>query len=191
MAKLIVGLGNPGTKYENTRHNVGFMAIDKIVKSNFLSYKSDSKFDGEFAVENKQVNGRIEKIYYAKPHTFMNLSGNFVKKISDYFDIDSDNIVILYDDINFEPGKIRIREKGSHGGQNGMRNIIDQMKTSDIKRIKIGVGKNGSKELSDHVLSNFSKSDLVELDVVFSNIERAINEYIETDDFHKVMSKYN
>lgn len=153
---LIAGLGNPGKKYENTRHNVGFMAIDYIAKmqncENFkLKFKSQIS---EATIANKDV-------ILLKPQTFMNLSGSAVSECIKFYKIPIENIIIIFDDVSLDIGKVRYRTKGSSGGQNGIKNIISMLKTEEIARIKIGVGEKPHKDynLADWVLSDFKKSD--------------------------------
>ena len=132
---VIVGLGNPGKKYENTRHNMGFLAVDVLaekydIKVNKIKFKS---LVGE---------GRIagEKVVLAKPQTYMNLSGEAVREIVDFYKIEPQQLIVIYDDIDIDTGAIRIRKKGSAGTHNGMRNILYQIRTEDFPRIRVGIG---------------------------------------------------
>ena len=181
--KLIVGLGNPGKEYEKTRHNVGFMAVDTFSNSNNLVFKR--KFNS-FYVETV-IND--EKILLLKPQTFMNLSGAAVLEFKNYFDIKIGDILVFYDDVNFEVGNFKIKKSGSSGGHNGMNDIINKLKTQDIKRVKIGISKNKS-VLKDYVLSNFNSKDLEKLNNVFKITNNIIKDFTNMD-FEKVMSKYN
>ena len=133
---LIVGLGNPDTEYDNTRHNMGFNAINGISKKYNIKLKKN-KFQGLFEI------GEIEgqKVIIVKPQTYMNLSGNCVKEIVDFYKIEKENIIIIYDDMDIEPGKIKIRKKGSSGGHNGIKSIIQMLGTDQFSRIRIGIGK--------------------------------------------------
>jgi PTH1 family peptidyl-tRNA hydrolase len=181
--KLIVGLGNPGKKYEKTRHNSGFMAIDFYVEQKGLQYKE--KFNGLYA----ETTVNNEKYILLKPQTYMNLSGICVRKFSDYYNIDETNIFIIYDDVNFKVGEFKIRRNGSAGGHNGMKNIIENLNTENIKRIKIGIDKNNI-PLEDYVLKKFSTKDLStlnELYVVISNIIDDMSKY----NIDELMQKYN
>ena len=181
--KLIVGLGNPGKEYEKTRHNVGFMAVDTFSNSNNWVFKR--KFNS-FYVETV-IND--EKILLLKPQTFMNLSGAAVLEFKNYFDIKIGDILVFYDDVNFEVGNFKIKKSGSSGGHNGMNDIINKLKTQDIKRVKIGISKNKS-VLKDYVLSNFNSKDLEKLNNVFKITNNIIKDFTNMD-FEKVMSKYN
>ena len=137
MVKMIVGLGNPGSKYDGTRHNVGFMAIDKIVKNLDVTFTEDKIFKAE--VGSAFING--EKVYFVKPTTFMNNSGIAVKALLTYYNIDLSDMVVIYDDLDMVVGKLRLRQKGSAGGHNGIKSIIAHLNTQDFNRIKIGIGR--------------------------------------------------
>lgn len=153
---LIVGLGNPGKQYEHTRHNAGFRAMD--VLSGKLGCKIDKlKFQGLYA----QVNYSGKKLYLLKPQTFMNLSGRSVVQLSAYFQIPPQRIIVLFDDISLEPGRLRVRADGSAGGHNGIKSIIAELGSQDFPRVKIGVGAkaHAEQDLADWVLSGFSASE--------------------------------
>ena len=153
---LIVGLGNPGKEYERTRHNAGFRAIDIIASK--LGCKIDkAKFQGLYG----QVNFAGKKLLLLKPMTYMNLSGRSVLQLSAYFHIPPQRIIVLFDDISLEPGRLRIRSDGSAGGHNGIKSIISELGSQDFPRVKIGVGAktNPEQDLADWVLSAFSASD--------------------------------
>lgn len=152
----IVGLGNPGRQYEETKHNVGFQVIDKIAE------KYDIKVD---KFKNKALVGdgmmREKRVLLVKPQTFMNLSGESVREIVNFYKIPQERFVVIFDDTSLPCGSVRIREKGSHGGHNGIRNIIDQMGTDQFYRIKVGIGEKPSGwDLADYVLGKFNAEDL-------------------------------
>ena len=155
---LITGLGNPGEKYSCTRHNAGFMALDYIAEKTDAVKKS-SRFSGEMYLAD--IGGK--STFLLKPSTFMNLSGDAVEKVMHYYKIPIENLIVISDDISLPVGKIRIRKSGSHGGPNGLRDIIEKLGSSDFKRIKIGVGEkpHPDMDLADWVLSRF-KSDEIE-----------------------------
>lgn len=166
-AWLIVGLGNPGREYEKTRHNCGFRAID--VLSQKLGCKVDKlKFQGLYG----QVNYAGGKLYLLKPQTYMNLSGRSVLQLSAYFHIPPQRIIVIFDDISLEPGRLRIRGDGSAGGHNGIKSIISELGSQEFPRVKVGVGAKAHPEqdLADWVLSSFSASEEKALD---SALERA------------------
>ena len=181
--KLIVGLGNPGMEYENTRHNVGFMVLDNYAKNNNLTFKK--KFNGLYS----SFNYRGEKVILLKPQTYMNLSGDCVVEFKNYFDINPDDIFVIYDDINFEVGKIKIKQGGSSGGHNGINDIINKLKTTKIKRLKVGISKN-ILNLKDYVLSDFNKYEIEILEKLFKTTDEIIDDFLKID-FDKIMSKYN
>jgi PTH1 family peptidyl-tRNA hydrolase len=153
---LIVGLGNPGREYEKTRHNAGFRALDILAQK--LSCKVDkAKFQGLYG----QVNYKGRKLLLLKPQTFMNLSGRSVLQLSAFFHVPPQNIIILFDDISLEPGRLRLRKDGSAGGHNGIKSIIAELGSQDFPRVKIGVGAKPHPEfdLADWVLSAFSAQE--------------------------------
>ena len=162
-AWLIVGLGNPGQQYANTRHNCGFRAIDILAEK--LNCKIDKgKFQGLYG--QATVNGK--KVYLLKPQTYMNLSGRSVSQLSAYYHIPAERIIVLFDDISLPPGRLRIRSDGSAGGHNGIKSIIAEIGSQDFPRVKIGVGAKPHQEqdLADWVLSNFSAQE--EKDLAFA-----------------------
>ena len=161
---IIAGLGNPGTKYENTRHNAGFLAIDRVAEKAGASIDR-LKFKG--LTGQAEVGGK--RVLLLKPSTFMNLSGQSVQEALAFYKLPPSRCIVLFDDISLEPGRMRIRAKGTDGGHNGMKNIIYLTGHDDIPRIKIGVGKkpNPGWDLADWVLSRFSPADLKALDPVF------------------------
>lgn len=153
---LIVGLGNPGREYDNTRHNAGFRALD--ILSDKLGCKVDkAKFQGLYG----QVNFKGKKLLLLKPQTFMNLSGRSVLQLSAFFHVPPQNIIILFDDISLEPGRLRLRKDGSAGGHNGIKSIIQELGSQDFPRVKIGVGAkpHPDYDLAAWVLSAFSAQE--------------------------------
>jgi len=153
---LIVGLGNPGKEYERTRHNAGWRALDVICQK--LGCKADKlKFQGLYT----QLNYEGKKLYLLKPQTFMNASGRSVVQLSGYFQIPTERIIVLFDDISLPPGRLRIRGEGSAGGHNGIKSIIQELGSQNFPRVKIGVGAkpNEHQDLADWVLSGMSASD--------------------------------
>ena len=183
--KLIVGLGNPGKKYENTRHNMGFMAVD------LLSDQAQIDVDKE-VFHGLKEKGKIydEDVILFKPTTFMNLSGNAVQEVVHYFKIAIEDIVIIYDDMALVPGVIRLRKEGSSGGHKGMQNIIDCLSTDQIKRIRIGIGEPGDNDNIDFVLSKPLKDELPLIEEAIANAVRAVKEMLKSD-FDRAMNKYN
>ena len=184
---LIVGLGNPDRKYENTRHNCGWLAIDYIaeklgIKVNRIKYKS---FVGEAAIGGK-------KALLMKPTTYMNNSGQAVVEAMNFYKIPPENVVVIFDDVSLDVGKMRIRQKGSDGGQKGMRSIIYLSGSDAFPRIKIGIGAkpNPDWDLADWVLSRFSDDERKTLDKMFENAYEAVGLIIDgkTD---RAMNRFN
>ena len=183
--KLIVGLGNPGKKYENTRHNMGFMAVD------LLSDQAQIDVDKE-VFHGLMGRGKIynEDVILFKPTTFMNLSGTAVQEVVHYFKIALEDIVVIYDDMALNPGVIRLRKEGSSGGHKGMQNIIDCLSTEQIKRIRIGIGEPGDNDNIDFVLSKPLKDEMPLIEEAIANAVRAVKEMLKSD-FDRAMNNYN
>lgn len=184
---LVVGLGNPGLQYENTRHNAGFIVADKLKDDSNFEFNKN-KFEavcGEFKLKDN-------RILVIKPQTYMNNSGRAVQKISSYYKIPVDRIIVMHDDISLDVGKIRMRRKGSDGGQKGMRDIIELLGTDDIMRIKIGVGKKPHPEydLVNWVLGKFPNEQADDLNKAVSNSVNAVKEII-LNGIDSAMNKYN
>ncbi|HEN7969874.1 TPA: aminoacyl-tRNA hydrolase [Streptococcus agalactiae] len=188
MVKMIVGLGNPGSKYNDTKHNIGFMAVDRIVKKLDVNFIEDKNFKAEIGSD--FING--EKIYFIKPTTFMNNSGIAVKALLTYYNISIKDMIIIYDDLDMEVGKIRFRQKGSAGGHNGIKSIIAHLGTQEFDRIKVGIGRpNGRMTVINHVLGKFDKNDEIMISNTLDKVDNAVNYYLQTNDFQKTMQKYN
>lgn len=179
--KIIVALGNPGKTFEKTRHNIGFLAIDNFCKdqkiTNFQNKKNVQFYKGKDFI-------------LVKPLSFMNNSGQPLLELAKYFKVETQNILVIYDDINLDIGRLRIKPKGSCGGHNGMKNIIKILNEEKIKRIRIGVGKNIDINLSKWVLSDFTKEELKNLEKVFIKVNDIISLFIDNN-FSQAMNKYN
>ena len=184
---LIVGLGNPTSQYDNTRHNIGFAAVERFMDENGGSFNKN-KYDALFG----ECKVGANRLLVVKPQTFMNCSGQAVQKIAAFYKIPTDRIIIIFDDVSLSVGKIRMRKNGSHGGHNGMKNIIALMGTADIMRIKIGVGQkpHPDYDLADWVLSKFPQSDKENLDLALKKSNLAIKEIL-TKGIDSAMNKYN
>ncbi len=181
---LIVGLGNPGREYEKTRHNVGFVAIEYLATKLGVNI-SKIKFKGVFG------EGYIgnEKCILLKPQTYMNLSGESVRECAEFYKIPTENIIVIYDDINLEPGKVRIRPSGSAGGHNGMKSIIYLLNSDEFPRVRFGVGA-PAHDLSNHVLGHFSEEDGVSVTSAIKKIDDIISVIIKQG-INDAMSKFN
>ena len=162
--KVIVGLGNPGSKYTETRHNAGFWFIEEVARKYSASFRSEKKFHGEVA----KVSIEGKDIWLLKPATFMNGSGLAVKSLLSFYQITVDQLLVAHDEIDLLPGTIKLKTGGGHGGHNGLRDIINQMASKDFHRLRIGVGHPGTKEqVVDFVLHNASRNerDLIDADI--------------------------
>lgn len=185
--KIIVGLGNPGKAYTYTRHNIGFWAIDYIAEA--CGCKVDRvKFKGLYG--ECRIGG--QKVLLVKPQTYMNLSGECVREVVEYFKVPMEDVIVIYDDISMEVGSLRIREKGSAGGHNGMKSIIYQTQTDVFPRLKIGVGgkPHPDYDLADWVLSDFSRDEEKVLDGVLKKCLEAVK-YILAGDVKEAMNRCN
>ena len=184
--KLIVGLGNPGKEYAGTRHNMGYMAIDKF--ADMVSADFDRKnFGGVYAIVKHP--SFSESFILAKPETYMNLSGTFVRPLANYYRIPVEDILIVYDDMAIEEGSIRLRLSGSCGSHNGMRNVIDELQTEEIKRLRIGIGEPPFKGI-DYVLSKPTGESLDKAEEATDKAAKAIRDYL-LHDFAYAMNHYN
>lgn len=183
--KLIVGLGNPGKEYENTRHNIGFMALDFIVDKKKLSFQKE-KFYGLY-VETRIHN---DKVIFLKPQKYINLSGEVIKRFIDFYKIDIQDVFIINDDLDLPFGKIKLKLKGGSGGHNGLKNIELNLKTKEYKRLKIGISNNKNIDTKDYVLGKISKNDQNDLKGVFEIVSNIIDDYFLLS-FENLMNKYN
>lgn len=186
--KLIIGLGNPGKKYESTKHNVGFMAIDALVEQ-LIRQGHAVDFKRKFESEYAKVNTPQGSYIILKPQTYMNLSGKAVREVVNFFDIEIEDILVIYDDMDLSLGKIKIKPKGSSGGQKGMQNIIDQLKTPNIARFRIGIGRPAEQTI-EHVLSRFSKSETVIINQAIETCVQACLTFVKTD-LANTMTQWN
>lgn len=186
--QLIVGLGNPGSKYENTRHNVGFLAVDRLAKTWQISLSETKKFQGCFG-EGLSPAGKIRLL---KPMTYMNNSGQSIRAVVDWYKIPPEAVMVIYDDMDLPIGRLRIRLSGSAGGQNGMKSTIAHLGTQQFPRLRIGIGsaKSNEKDAVSHVLGSFApaEKDAIDevLDLTVSAIELSLKQGVE-----KAMSLYN
>lgn len=176
--KLVVGLGNPGKEYENTRHNIGFELADMFAKKYGCTFKNEKKFDASIF----DINIDGEKVIVAKPLTYMNLSGTAVKKIVDFYNINSEDILILHDDLDMVFGKIKVVNNSSSGGHNGLKSITKAIETRNYVRFKIGIcGRDRSIEAIDCVLGKFSKEQRDILDDIYGKVDMLIEDFVKYD----------
>ena len=183
--KLIVGLGNPGKEYAGTRHNCGFMVIDRLASK--LNVDVDqNKFKGLYA----KVKYHGEDIILLKPQTYMNLSGESVNAVMNFFKIDKEDLLVIYDDLDMPVGKLRLRKTGSAGGHNGIKNIIAHLNNQDFKRIRVGIDRHKYMNVADYVLSRFSKVESEAIEQGIENAANAVLDYLDND-FNHAMNYYN
>ncbi len=182
---IIVGLGNPGKKYENTKHNVGFITLD------FLADKNDIKIN---KIKHKALVGEGtisgQKVLLVKPQTFMNLSGNSVKEVMDYYKVDIENLIVIYDDVDIPMGRLRVRKKGSAGTHNGMRSIIYDLQEDGFPRVRIGIGGDRKMSLAGYVLGGFGKEEKSTMEDTVKKAAMAIECMIEKG-IDIAMGEYN
>ena len=183
--KLVVGLGNKGREYENTRHNMGFMLVDR-----YLQYKNiTDKFKEKFNAMYIETTINNEKVIFIKPMTYMNNSGIAVRAFIDFYKLNSEDILVISDDLDLDLGKFRLRRNGSSGGHNGLKSIISHLGTDNFKRLRIGIS-NDKDDVINYVLSKFSKKELNEIDTMFDTLVDVLDDYFVMD-FTSLMSKYN
>lgn len=183
--KLIVGLGNPGKEYENTRHNIGFIFIDNYAKSKNIDINTE-KFNGLYT--KTTINN--EQVILLKPLSYMNLSGEVVKKYVDYFKIDINDILVINDDLDMDLGRIRLRLSGSSGGHNGLKNIALNLNTENFKRLKIGISNNKNIDTKDYVLGKFTREEKEKINNLCNTVNNLLDDYLEMN-FDILMGKYN
>lgn len=185
--KLIVGLGNIGPEYKGTRHNAGFLTVDCLADRLNLSYKLVAKHKAFVAEYNHLGN----KAIIIKPTTYMNLSGEAVRSIMQFYKISVEDILVINDDLDMPVGKIRLRATGSAGGHNGLKSITQNVGTKDFKRIKVGIGRDQNIPVVDYVLGKFRKEDK---DLIITAVNKAsdvIEDFIKEEDWQKISSTYN
>ena len=184
---VVVGLGNPGGEYNMTRHNIGFEVIDYMA-GQYNVKVNKIKFKGIYG----ECNIAGEKVILLKPQTYMNLSGNSVREICEYYKVLPENVIVICDDIALEAGKIRIRAKGGAGGHNGLKSIIYSLESEEFIRIRMGVGapKTDEWDLADFVLGKFTKSDIPLMETSISRVMNAVSDIIKQDVSY-AMNKYN
>ncbi len=184
--KCIVGLGNPGIKYQQTRHNVGFMVIDELLnRHNWTLNKS--KFKGHFTLETLHS----EKVILLQPQTFMNLSGESVRPLMDFYNLTPEDVTVIYDDLDLPVGKVRLRQNGGHGGHNGVRSIIEQLGTKQFNRLRFGIGRPDTPmSVIDYVLGKFEDSNHQIIEQSIALAANAMESWLDQP-FQKVMNDYN
>lgn len=180
--KLIVGLGNPGKEYENTRHNIGFMVVDKYLDNPTWQSKFKAKFTSLIIND--------EKVLFVKPETYMNLSGESIRDFVNFYKIKIDDILIIHDDLDLPFGTYRLKTNSSSGGHNGIKSIINCLGTNSFARLKIGISHNANGDTKDFVLGKLSKEQLESLDSLYPKFNNIINAFLK-ENINKVMNDYN
>lgn len=190
--KLIVGLGNPGAEYSKTRHNVGFMVLEEIASQNNCSFSESKKLFGRTC----EYGSGINKTRLLMPNTYMNESGKSVRSAKDWFNLDDHQLIVLVDDMDLPLGKIRVRSKGSSGGHNGLKSIINHLGSTEFKRLKIGIGppseiqKERKSKTVSHVLGRFSKEEFTILKYIIQEIISSIDS-ITSNNWDKITTRLN
>lgn len=173
---IIAGLGNPGSQYENTRHNVGFWWLDQLAHDNGSSFKTDSRFHGQVA----QLTSTLHKIWLIKPLTFMNRSGSAVAALANFYKIPAENIIVVHDELDLPAGSVRLKKSGGHGGHNGLRDIILHCGSKDFLRCRLGIDHPGnSKQVADYVLSKPSVDDRQAIMTAIDNSIRVLPDLLD------------
>lgn len=185
---LIVGLGNPDLKYLTTYHNLGFMALDRFALDNGIEISTKEK---KSLIAKTVING--EKVILAKPLTYMNLSGEAVSELVNYYKVPINNVLVIYDDLDIPKASVRIRKNGSAGTHNGMRNIVKMLSSCEFPRIRIGskMEEGCSIPIIDYVLTNIDKDGLEKYKRAFGKVSSAVYDFISGVEFDKIMNKYN
>lgn len=183
--KLIIGLGNPGKEYEKTRHNIGFYMLDSYVDSYGLDGWKN-KFNGLYM----ETNLFGEKVIFLKPQSYMNLSGGVVRKFVDFYKINSNDILVISDDLDLNIGNFKLKDKGSSGGHNGLKDIEKNLGTQEYNRLKIGISNNKLIDTKDYVLGKFSKEESDELNKIYDNLKNVIDDFCNIS-LEMLKSKYN
>jgi len=182
----MIGLGNPGPQYVSTRHNAGFLALDEFMRR----FASVQKQENRKNYQLFQCMMANQKLYLIKPMTYMNLSGIAAREIIQKTGLEPEDLIVIYDDVSLNLGRLRLRKGGSAGGQKGMKNIMQELETDAIKRIKIGIGPKTISSLQDFVLSKFREDEYEKLEWVLEQTSNAMRDIID-EDFDSVMNRYN
>ena len=180
--RLLVGLGNPGREYSGTRHNVGFMVLDRLAAASGATFRADKKWQADAV----QTHG----VWLLKPQTYMNLSGESVSALVRFYQIEPARVLVVLDDMALPLGRLRIRERGSHGGHNGLRSILEHLGTQDVPRLRVGIGSSDPGEATGHVLGRFAVD---ERPLVEQSLDRAVEavRFAQENDLPSAMNKFN
>ena len=183
--QLIVGLGNPGSKYEQTRHNVGFVFVDEVARSKGISWKMENKFHAEVC----KLSFAGNDVWLLKPNTFMNLSGKAVAALARFYKIEPESVLVVHDELDISPGQVRLKQGGGHGGHNGLRDIMSQLGSRDFYRLRMGIGHPGeARDVSNYVLGKASPYDQKHIDDSIYEALRTLPQIIDGE--HQSAMKY-
>jgi PTH1 family peptidyl-tRNA hydrolase len=190
--RVVAGLGNPGPKYDGTRHNIGFEVVDRLAQRWLIPLKLDRRFQSEYGVGSR---GPGQRLHLLKPQTYMNRSGQSLRAALDWFKLSPDSLLVIYDDMDLPVGRLRLRLSGSAGGHNGMKSVIDHLKTQDFSRLRIGIGAGRQPADRDgavisHVLGSFSRAERQIMDGVVNTALEAVETCI-TAGVDRAMNLYN
>jgi PTH1 family peptidyl-tRNA hydrolase len=181
--KVIVGLGNPGKQYRNTRHNVGFMCLDYFASKEGEEFHLNKKLKAEIV--------KTKDFILVKPQTYMNLSGESLRATKEFYQLNNEDFLVIYDDMDLPFTSLRLREKGGPGGHNGIRSIIQHLGTEEIKRVRIGIGKDPNIDAKSYVLGTFNKEQLKEVQTTSKIVSEIITMFLDNIDFSIIMTHYN
>ena len=174
--QLIVGLGNPGPKYEQTRHNVGFVFVDELARSKGASFKLENKFHGDVC----KLSLAGHDIWLLKPNTFMNLSGKSVAALARFYKIAPESMLVVHDELDIPPGQLRLKQGGGHGGHNGLRDMITQLVSKEFIRLRVGIGHPGqSRDVSNYVLDKASRDEQIEIDAAIDEALHTLPQIVD------------
>lgn len=187
--KLVIGLGNPGSRYENTRHNVGFQVIDSLRELLEKEYTITPR--SRFGAMIYEIRGIDGSALLVKPLNYMNRSGQSVVKIAQWYKLELDDIIVIQDDVDLPTGKVRFREKGGAGGHNGIASVISHLGSEQFKRAKIGIARPYSADMTGHVLTAFGKDEQKDIDIAVRQVSEGIAAWLKGEEFLMLMNKYN
>lgn len=183
--KLIIGLGNPEPNYDLTRHNIGFMIINDYCQNQTIIFKSKVKY------QIAEANILGEKVIFIKPSTYMNLSGEAIKSVVDFYKISIEDIIVIYDDLDLEFNTLRIKKNSSSGGHNGIKSTINHLGTQDFLKLKVGINNQFKADSKSFVLNKFTKKEQLELKQIYQRTSKIIDEFIKGSDGFDLMNLYN
>ena len=174
--QLIVGLGNPGPKYQQTRHNVGFIFVDELARSKGASFKLENKFHGDVCKLSLSGND----VWLLKPNTFMNLSGKAVAALARFYKIEPESVLLVHDELDIPPGQLRLKKGGGHGGHNGLRDTIAQLGSKEFMRLRVGIGHPGnSRDVSNYVLGKAPQDEQIDIDAAMDEAMSTLPQILE------------